>query len=138
MIRPAGDEDAEALARLAGELGYPSTADEMRARLAQLSSDNAVLVMEEGGGVVAWIHVAVVFSLESGSYTQIAGLVVTESRRGIGIGASLVRAAEEWARSRGTARLRVRTNITRTATHVFYERCGFDHTKTSRLYEKRL
>lgn len=137
-IRRAETGDAAALARLAGELGYPSTPEEICARLAMLTSNDEVLVAEHDGEVEAWIHVAAVHSLETGVTAQICGLVVTESRRGSGIGAELVRAAEEWAHRRGIARLRVRTNVNRTRTHAFYERCGFTHAKTSRVYDKNL
>lgn len=95
MIRRAETGDAAALARLAGELGYPSTAEEIVARLAMLSGNDEVLVAEHDDEVEAWIHVAVVHSLESGVVAQICDLVVTESRRGSGIGATLVRATEE-------------------------------------------
>ncbi len=136
--RMARAEDREALARLAGELGYASTPEEIQHRLGQLSMNDAVLVIQADGEVQGWLHVAIVSSLETGSTAQIMGLVVSEPRRGAGIGTALVRAAEEWARGRRTTRIRVRTNVTRTRTHAFYERCGFVHTKTSRLYEKSL
>jgi len=138
MIRSARAEDAEALARLAGELGYPSTADEILARLAALPDGDEVLVAENDGTLDAWVHLCIVVSLESAAFAQIRGLVVTEAKRSTGIGAQLIRAAEEWARTRGVARLRVRTNMTRKRTHVFYERCGFGLKKEQRVYEKQL
>jgi hypothetical protein len=55
MIRAARSDDADALARLAGELGYPSTADDMRSRMSRLSNNDAVLVAESDGVVEAWI-----------------------------------------------------------------------------------
>jgi len=138
MIRAARSEDADALARLAGELGYPSTADDMRSRLSRLSDNDAVLVAENDGVVEAWIHVTISLTLQSGASALISGLVVTATRRGAGIGAELVRAAEEWAGERKMTRMRVRTNVDRTRTHAFYERCGYAHKKTSRIYEKSL
>jgi len=137
MIRSARTEDANALAQLAGELGYPSTAAEILERMQSLSSNDEVLVFDDGD-VAGWIHLAVVPSLESERFAQINGLVVTETRRGSGIGAQLLHAAEAWARERKVKRLRVRTNVTRTRTHVFYERCGFTHKKTTRVYDKPL
>ena len=137
MIRSARMEDANALAQLAGELGYPSTSAEILERMQSLSSNDEVLVFDDGG-VAGWIHLAVVPSIESERFAQINGLVVCETRRGSGIGAELVRAAEAWARERNVKRLRVRTNVTRTQTHVFYERCGFMHKKTTRVYDKTL
>jgi hypothetical protein len=55
MIRAARSDDADALARLAGELGYPSTADDMRSRM-RLSNNDAVLVAESDGVVEAHIY----------------------------------------------------------------------------------
>lgn len=128
----------EALARLAGELGYPSTAGEMRIRFAALSPGDEVLVAENDGSVDAWMHLAIVVSLEGSPFAEIRGLVVTESKRSTGIGAELIRAAEGWATTRGVSRLRVRTNTLRKRTHVFYERCGFVLKKEQRAYERSL
>jgi GNAT superfamily N-acetyltransferase len=136
IIRRAETKDAEAIAHLAGELGYPSSTEDIVQRMKMLSGDDAVFVAESDGDVVGWIHVGPILSLESGACAEIRGLVVTEARRGSGVGAVLVRAAEDWARGRGQKRLRLRTNVTRTRTHAFYERCGFTHIKTSRVYEK--
>ena len=137
-IRAAGASDIDALAALSGELGYPSTADEIRARLAQLSPDaNAILVADDGQ-VVGWIHVATQMSLETGFYAQIRGLVVAETHRSRGIGAKLVAAAEEWASARNAPRMRVFSNVTRERTHLFYERHGYRVTKLQKSFEKRL
>lgn len=137
-IRPAEPNDAASLAELAGELGYPASAREMSARLAILvgSASDAVLVAEMGGSVVGWMHVRASMSLESGSFAEIRGLVVTDQLRSQGLGGQLVQRAEEWARERGMTRIRLNTNVVRERAHLFYERCGFVHTKTSRVYEK--
>lgn len=140
MIRPAQPADAAALAQLAGELGYPTNAGEISSRLAIVSAspNDAVLVAEIEGRVEGWMHVRASVSLESGSFSEIRGLVVSEAMRSHGVGAELVHAAEEWARDRGMERIRLNTNVIRERAHAFYERCGFTHTKTSRVYEKKL
>lgn len=141
MIRPATHDDAEALARLAGELGYPTDAEKIRMRIGMLRSiptGNALLVAERDGAIAGWIHVAITVALETGAFAEIRGLVVTEAWRSRGVGAELVAAGEEWARGRAMSRIRLRTNVKRERAHRFYERCGYEHTKTSRLYEKSL
>ena len=140
MIRAAQPSDAAMLAQLAGELGYPTTAGEMSSRLAIISASatDAVLVAESDGAAIGWIHVRATVSLESGSFAEIRGLVVTEQWRSRGIGTELVRVAEEWAHDRGMTRLRLNTNVIRERAQAFYERCGFVHSKTSRVYEKTL
>ncbi|HEX2833390.1 MAG TPA: GNAT family N-acetyltransferase [Thermoanaerobaculia bacterium] len=140
MVRNATLDDAAALAMLAGELGYPSTETEMRARLARVSASagDAVLVATVESETAGWMHLAEVLSIETGSYVEIRGLVVHAPLRSHGIGARLVAAAEEWARARGLARMRVRSNVVRERTHTFYERLGYAVTKTQKTFDKSL
>jgi len=136
-IREARPEDAEALASLAGELGYPSTADQIASRLSALP-DDVVLVAELGGAVAGWMQVGVVRSLESGTFAEVRGLVVTAAHRSSGIGARLVAAGEEWASGRGLTRMRVRSNVVRERTHAFYERHGYRTIKAQKVFDKPL
>jgi GNAT superfamily N-acetyltransferase len=139
-LRPATLNDAASIATLNGELGYPVTADEMAPRLASLLDvrDHAVLVAETDGSVIAWIQVSVVATVESGSFAEIRGLVVTAAHRSRGVGARLVEAAEGWARERGLTRIRVRSNVARERTHAFYERLGYQTTKLQKVFDKRI
>lgn len=52
-------------------------------------------------------------------------LVVTEARRGQGIGRALLERAEEFARARGCFRMSLETSAWRDATHRFYRREGW-------------
>ena len=135
-FRTAEVRDVPALAALAGELGYATTPDEMARRLAALDDRDAVFVAEHDGACVAWIQVSIVESLESRRFAEIRGLVVGEAQRGGGIGAALVAAAEEWARSRDCPRVRVRSNVVRERTHRFYERLGYHAVKSQKVFEK--
>jgi GNAT superfamily N-acetyltransferase len=139
-IRPAEPGDAEAMARLSAELGYPATPAEVRERLAALAVDprEVVLVAAAGGEVIGWIQVGVTLSLESEPFAEIRGLVVAEDRRGGGIGAALVARAEAWAAARGCARIRVRSNVVRERAHRFYARAGYRVAKTQAVFEKGL
>lgn len=137
-IRVVTADDAEALAPLTGELGYPATAEEMTRRLALVagSGSDGVFVAEVDGAVCGWIHVAEVRSLENDPYAEIRGLVVTETLRGNGIGTRLVAAAEEWAIAHGMPRLRVRSNVNRGRTHAFYQRLGYRVTKEQKVFDR--
>ena len=139
-IRPATLEDAPAIASLAGELGYPTEAAEMRSRLGALlqSEDSAVFVGVAGVAVIGWANVAAVRLVESEPYAELRGLVVAAALRSRGAGGRLLLAAEEWARARGLARIRVRSNVTRERTHAFYERHGYTITKSQKVVDKRL
>jgi GNAT superfamily N-acetyltransferase len=138
-VREARSDDAPALARLAKELGYPATADQMNSRLASACAAPAHGVfVAETDSVVGWIHVAEVLSLESGTFAEIQGLVVSEAHRGAGIGTLLVRHAEGWAAARGCSRMRVRTNVIRERTRAFYRKHGYATTKTQEVLDKAL
>jgi GNAT superfamily N-acetyltransferase len=139
-IRPAVDADATAIAALSSQLGYPSTRDEILARLVALRSGGRtmVLVAEVDRAVIGWIAVRDDLSLETGPFAEIAGLVVDEASRGRGIGEELVARGEAWARERGHARMRVRSNVLRERAHRFYERLGYTIAKRQAVFDKTL
>lgn len=131
-IRRARLEDCEALARLATELGYPTTREQMVERVQRIEADplHAALVADGGDGPVAFLHVLETRTLESPAHAEIAGLVVTEGARGLRVGQRLVAAAAQWASARQLPELRVRSNVMRLDAHRFYEREGFRLKKT--------
>lgn len=140
-IRNARPDDADAIARLSGELGYPTTAPDARRRLFDIkTSDNhAVMVAEdEPGSVVGWMHVFRSPRLGGEPFAELGGLVVTEALRGHGIGSRLVAEAERWASNRELATLRIRTRTTRNDARLFYEDLGFFLTKTQVVFERQL
>ena len=141
-IRDAAPPDAEALAALAGQLGYPSGAAEVGSRLAFMAAHpalHAVYVAEDAQGAVAgWVHVFVSAHVESDPFAEIGGLVVDEQQRGAGVGEALVRRAEAWARARGLAHLRVRSNVVRERALRFYERHGFVRHKEQVVLHKEV
>jgi GNAT superfamily N-acetyltransferase len=138
IIRAAEPRDVDAIAVLAGQLGYPTSSEAMAPRLAALGQGDAVRVADDGGACIGWIHVSVIHLLETDTFAEIRGLVVAEAHRGGGIGEALVRAAEEWARSRGCPRVRVRSNVIRERTHRFYERLGYRVIKSQKVFDKAL
>ena len=139
-IREARPDDAPSLARLATQLGYPTTTEEATSRVAHVlrRPGNAVFVAEVDGEIAGWLHVAESVSLESDPSAEIAGLIVDERHRGAGVGAGLVAEAERWAVSRGAALLRVRSNVIRVRARRFYEREGFVVTKSQNNFVKSL
>ena len=140
-IRTARAEDAPAIARLAGQLGYPSTVRDIEQRLETVfeDKDNIVLVATKPeGGIAGWIHVAVTVFIEEDTIAEIGGLVVDEGNRSAGIGQALLQAAEDWAKERGIRTLRVHSNVLRERAHVFYERHGFKVEKQQKVFVKRL
>jgi GNAT superfamily N-acetyltransferase len=127
-LREATLADADALARLMDGLGYPTSGEAMRRRLSAIGAhpDYHTLVAEVEGQVVGIVGLRRALSYEkNGTYVQILVLAVDESRRGVGIGTSLIREVEAWARSQGAAALLVNSGAHRGAAHRFYGRMGF-------------
>lgn len=137
-IRPMNGADCAAVATLSGQLGYPASETEIRARFESITARSAgvVLVAENDGSLIGWIHAAISPVLEADLYGEIAGLVVDESCRSQGVGAALVEAAEEWARRAGCRAMRVRSRVMRERAHAFYERNGYTRIKTQHAFEK--
>jgi len=136
-IRDATIGDAEALAGLAAQLGYPSSGAEIGARLGAYkdSAKERVIVAELSGQVVAWTSVAVADHFYTPLYVEISGLVVDEKMRGNGIGALLIAEVKKWAEIKGVGIVRLRANVIRKDAHRFYEREGFRKAKEQFVFE---
>ena len=140
-VRAAGGDDVEAIARLAGELGYPAAAAEVRERLDALTGHgaHALFVAADGkGSVLGWIQLSEERSLLSDPRVEITGLVVDAIYRGAGVGHLLVERGENWARERGLTTMGVRSNILRERAHQFYLRLGYHIVKSQKIFRKAL
>ena len=141
MIRRVTSDDAEAVAELSAELGYPVSPETMRQRIAELISINDRVVFvacSAEGKVVGWIDIAITNHLQAEPRAEIGGLVVSSHVRSKGIGRSLMAHAEEWAARRGANKMLVRSRVARERAHRFYEREGYTRIKTSIVFEKEI
>lgn len=140
VIRSATDADAPILADLCSQLGYPCVTEEITHRLAALrgQANDAVLVAEDEGRVVALVHVLGTQHLVVAPFAEVGGLVVDAAWRGRGVGAALLAAAEAWAAERGFELMRVRSNVIREDAHRFYEKHGYTNTKRQIVFAKKL
>ena len=138
-VRPARDEDADAVAEQLGHLGYPAPAADMPARLARLRArgEADTFVALAGRRVVglATVHARDVLH-HARPVVQLTALVVSPDVRGRGVGRALVGVVERWAAERGADRLVLTTALHRAEAPAFYERLGFDH--TGRRYARRI
>ena len=140
-LRSAVATDADRLAKLSEELGYPVDSAVIRGRLDRLLArpEHIVLVADSPANeVVGWIHAAEHDVLESGKFCEILGLVVATEYRGKAIGWGLVERVEQWALERGLKEVAVRSNVARMESHPFYERAGYVRIKTQHAYRKRI
>jgi GNAT superfamily N-acetyltransferase len=129
-IRDARPADAEAIAGLLGQLGYPTEGRAVEVRLERLRIvGDRIVVADADGSVAGLAHLQVTPALEyERPAAKLAALVVDESHRGEGIGRALVDAVEAEARARGCALLFVTTAARRGDAHEFYRRVGLDET----------
>jgi GNAT superfamily N-acetyltransferase len=139
-LRNARLDDAAQIARLASELGYPTTALEIAVRLALMLplSHHHVVVAQGDDGLLGWIAVERRLTLESGERIEIVGLVVSAVAKRSGVGRALVANAEHWALAQGFDSIAVRSNVARAESHPFYEGLGYVRRKTQHVYSKPL
>ena len=136
QIRTAGEADAEALAALSGELGYPSTPEQVLSRLCLLRDPERTILVAQAGGVVAgFIDVHVQRVVESEPYAEVGGLVVGAAHRRKGVGAALLEAAAAWARASNLRRVVIRAGSERRGAHDFYPAVGCRVLKHQHVYE---
>jgi len=146
-VRIAVPGDAEAIVRLAGQLGYATTVAAVLSLIEAPASGgedgsrgspaSVVYVARDDVDVRGWMEVRVERSL-LGSWAEIIGLIIDDGVRGRGIGSELVDHAVRWAREQGQTRLRVRTNTRRTRAATFYQGLCFVESKQQRIFERAL
>jgi GNAT superfamily N-acetyltransferase len=132
-VRFARPEDWPAVAGLLVELGRgvaEGTADDPTHRQAFAGHlrriGNVTLVAESGGEVVGVVDME--YHQRLGDHrpqARVNDVVVTEAARGLGVGSSLLRSAEDLARKRGCFRMALVTAAWREATLSFYTKEGW-------------
>jgi GNAT superfamily N-acetyltransferase len=140
-IRQARPQDYARIAELAGQLTYPSSAEQIAERLDGMgrSQENAVFVAQlPSGEIAAWVAVFVYRVVEADARAEISGFVVDERYRSQKIGMHLLARAERWARENGCRAIGLRSNVVRDRAHAFYERNGYQHIKTQKSFRKDL
>jgi len=140
-IRPAEPRDAMTICRLADQLGYQCTPDEICERLEHLRGHSAhtILVAETAtDGILGWLHAFAEPRLLTEQRAEIAGLIVDERFRGQGVGRALLQDAEAWAARQGCRSVGVRSNTIRKDAPAFYTSMGYETIKSQRVFRKRL
>ncbi|MBK7963373.1 MAG: GNAT family N-acetyltransferase [Bdellovibrionales bacterium] len=135
------DSDLSEVGELAGQLGYPSSHEDLVRRYHVLRTTPAhqLFVARYNSKVVGWVHVGQeMSSLLTDERADIGALVVDSKFRSLGIGSLLMKAAEFWAENRKLKRMRVRSNTKRENAHHFYQRQGYEKIKSWHLFTKNL
>ncbi len=138
-IREARAADIPALAALTGELGYPTTSEQMAQRLSRITNndDRATFVAEQTGRIVGYAGIWCGQNYEADPpQSRVMALVVDSRARRQGVGGALMDAVEAWSRQRDVGVVVLNTGDGRADAHSFYERRGYR--STARRYLKRL
>jgi GNAT superfamily N-acetyltransferase len=137
-IRPAAEDDAERLAALLTDEGYPAGASDLAARLARLAGTDAhVLVAEQADEVLGFIAFVLVPRFESDDrFIRIVTLVVDPGARERGIAKALLADAERVGRAAGAAFHEVTAGHHRPDARQLFESVGYDATVTTYLRKR--
>lgn len=130
-IRNAEPGDAAALAELMTQLGYPTAADAMAARLASILANPqfATFVATTKAAVCGMIGLCWSDSYEHDDRSgRIVALVVADQARRQGIGRALIDAAERHFATIGVSRISLTTRLEREAAQRFYSAAGYART----------
>ncbi len=127
-IRAAVASDAERLASLLTDEGYPAGASDLGDRIERFSSqESRVLVAEAGGEVIGFIAFHLLPRFETDErFVRIVALVVDPGVRERGIGRLLMTEVEAAARAEGASFLEITAGHHRPDARNLYESLGYD------------
>jgi GNAT superfamily N-acetyltransferase len=138
-IRPAETADAERIAALFTDEGYPAGPSEIVARLERFAGpDSQVVVADRSGEVIGFIAFHALPRFEHDDHiVRVLALVVDAGARERGVGRHLIGEAERFAADRGAAFIEVTAGRHRPEARQLYESLGYDASVTAYL-RKRL
>jgi GNAT superfamily N-acetyltransferase len=137
-IRPVTGDDAERLAALLTDEGYPAGPSDLAARVARFAGTDAqVLVAEQADEVLGFIAFALVPRFETDDrFIRIVTVVVDPGARERGIAKALLADVERVGRAEGAAFLEVTAGHHRPDARHLFESVGYDATVTTYLRKR--
>jgi GNAT superfamily N-acetyltransferase len=137
-LRAAGPDDAERLATLLTDEGYPAGPSDLAERIARFSSPDArVVVAEAGGAVVGFVAFHVVPRFETDErFIRIIALVVDPGERERGVAHGMLAEVERIARDEGVSFLEVTAGHHRPEARQLFESVGYDAGVTAYLRKR--
>jgi GNAT superfamily N-acetyltransferase len=138
-LRPATADDAERIAGLFTDEGYPAGPSDIVERLERFASEHSrVIVADNGGEVLGFVAVHALPRFEhSDRVLRIMALIVDAGVRERGVGRMLMEEAERLGREVGAAFAEVTAGHHRPDARRFYEDLGYDGSVAAYL-RKRL
>jgi GNAT superfamily N-acetyltransferase len=123
-IRRVQASDAQFVAELLAELGYPAPAADIPSRFAAIENfpKSLALVAVDGDEVVGVVTGLILPSIHAREpIAWLTTIVVAASHRGRGVGSRLVSEVERWAAGHGAIKVSLTSGLHRKETHEFYE-----------------
>jgi len=138
-LRPATDDDAERIASLFTDEGYPSGPSDIVERLGRFSSEHSrVIVADNDGEVLGFVAIHALPRFEhSDRVLRVMALVVDAGVRERGVGRLLMEEAERIGRDLGAAFAEVTAGHHRPDARRLYEDLGYDGSVAA-YFRKRL
>lgn len=138
VVRPAAEADAEAIAALLTDEGYPAGPSDIVERLTRFASAHSqVLVAEHDGAVLGFVAFHALPRFEHDDrIVRILALVVDAGARERGVGRSLMAAAEAAATDLGAAFMEVTAGHHRQDAKRLYRSAGYDASVAAYLRKK--
>lgn len=137
-IRQATANDADAIATLFTDEGYPAGPTDVLVRLGRFAGDaSRVLVAEHDGGLLGFIAIHAIPRFEHDDHiVRILALVVDAGARERGVGRALMAEAERVAADLGAAFLEITAGHHRPEARRLYESLGYDASVAAYLRKK--
>ncbi len=137
-LRPAGPDDADEIAQLFTDEGYPAGPSDIVARLERFASPHSqVIVAEHDGAILGFIAVHALPRFEHDDrILRILALVVDPGARERGVGRALMAEAERIGTELGAAFVEITAGHHRPEARHLYEQLGYDATVTAYLRKK--
>ena len=137
-LRPVTADDAEAIAALFTDEGYPAGPSDIEERLGRFRSDySQVVVAEHEGAVLGFIALHAMPRFEPDDrIIRVLALVVDAGARERGVGGALMGEAERIGRELGAAFIEVTAGHQRPDAFRLYESIGYDPSVVAYLRKK--
>jgi len=137
-LRSAQASDAEAIANLFTDEGYPAGSSDILVRLERFALPEArVVVAEHDGALLGFIAIHSLPRFEHDDrIVRILALVVDAGARERGVGRALMAEAERFGRDMGAAFIELTAGHHRPESRHLYESLGYDASVTAYLRKK--
>jgi GNAT superfamily N-acetyltransferase len=122
------------------DLPAPLSGDYIEEKVEMLKeSGNAeiLICVDDTDAARGYVCLTEVIFLGMDPFVEVQSILVDKAARRFGIGAILMKAAEQWAAGRGIGMVCLSSQIQRTGAHEFYKNLGYTVYKQSLFFSKK-